>query len=295
MTFPYTITHWQVCNSLARPPSGLYASSILLQHEIAQSKHSPPWYVAFYSLSLNIKKEQRLIGLSISLTQGVKFWNPILIAVFSGCLFLFFQAFLPPGLHDYHLSSLNLTESYKLDSALDLSIAKPGVLHKAELHMGDLSVDSIKNASDMPPIFLESDPLQLGKGNSQAVSPPLAPVTRNNLNMWDWDIKRSFSSRFHSNPPKKLRPSYLNLIDNRINNIYDLGSRHVFDPGYDPLELEPYFSTGTGESDDEEQIFALKIWLDPKVFSRAKIGKVEICQASRGVKCFPDSSYHHGV
>ena len=226
----------------------------------------------------------------------MKFWNPILIAAFSGCLFLFSQAFLPPEIHDYHLS-LNLTKSYKSDSALDLSNGEPGVLHKASLQMGasDLSVDSIKNTSDMLAIYLESDPLQLGRGSSQATTPPLAPVARNNYNLWDWDIKRSFSSRFHSNSPKKLRPSYSNHIDYRIDNIYDLGSRHVFDPGYDPLELEPYFSTG--ESDDR-QVFALKIWLDPKVFSesrRAKIGKVEICQASRGVKCFPDSSYHHGV
>ena len=231
-------------------------------------------------------------GLPISLTQGVNFWNPILIAAFSGCLFLFSQAFLPPGLHDYHLTSLNLTlaKSYEFDSTLN-STAKPRVLHKASLQMGDPSFDSIKNTSDMPQIFLESDPLQLVRRSSQAATPPLAPVTRNNV--WDWDTKRSFSSRFHSNPPKKLRPSYLSLIDNSVDNIYDLGSRHLFDPGYDPLELEPYFSTG--ESDDRGQIFALKIWLDPKVFSRAKIGKVEICQASRGVKCFPDSPSHHGV
>ena len=227
-----------------------------------------------------------------SLTQGVKFWNPILIAAFSGCLFLFSQAFLPPGLHDYHPTSLNLTKSYEtghFDSTSNLSTAKPGVLHsKASLQMRDL-VDSIKNkTSDVPPIFLDSDPPQLGRGSSQVVTPRLAPVIRNNL--WDWDIKRSFSSRFLSNPPK-LRPSYLSLIDNSINNIYDLDSS---DPGYDPLELEPYFSTG--ESSDRRQIFALKIWLDPKDFPRAKIGaKVEICQASRGVKCFPDSSSHHGV
>lgn len=232
-----------------------------------------------------------ILGLPISLAQGVTvtFWNPILIAVFSGCLFLFFQAFLPPGLHDYHLTSLKSYEAGHFDLTLNLSTAKPGVLHKASLRMRDLSVDGIKNTSDMPPIFLESDPLQLGRGSSQVVTSPLAPVTRNNL--WDWDIKRSFSSRFLSNPPKKLRPSYLNLIDQSIDNIYDLDSRHIFDPGYDPLELGPFFSTE--ESGDRGQIFPLKIWLDPKVFSRAKIGKVEICQASRGVKCFPDSPSHH--
>lgn len=225
----------------------------------------------------------------------MKFWNPILIAAFSGCLFLFSQAFLPPasGLHNYHLTSLNLTKSCEaghFDSTLYLSTAKPGKLHKSSLRlqMRDLSVDSIKNTSDtMLPISLESDPLQLGRGSSQLVTPPLAPVTKNNLR--HWDFKRSFSSRF----PPKLRPSYLNLNDKSIDNIYDLDSRHVFDPGYDPLELEPFFSTG--ESDDRGQIFALKVWLDPKVFSRAKIGKVEICQASRGVKCFPDSPSHHGV
>lgn len=221
-----------------------------------------------------------------------------MIAAFSGCLFLFSQAFLPPGLHDYdHMSSLNLTKSYEFDSTLNPSTAKPGVLHhKASfrLQMRTLSVDhhdSSKNHSGMPPIFLESVPPQLGRGSSQAVTPPLPPVTRTNLR--DWDIKRSFSSRFHSNPPKKLRPSYLSLIDQSIDNIYDLGSRHVFDPGYDPLELEPYLSTD--ESGDRVQMFALKVWLDPKVFSRAKIGKVEICQASRGVKCFPDIPSHHGV
>ena len=146
--------------------------------------------------------------------------------------------------------------------------------------MRNLCVDSIKNNSDKPPVFLESDPLQLGRGSSQAVTPPLAPD-----NFWDWDIKRSFSSRFDSNPPNNLRPS-----DKSIDDIYDLDSKHVFDPGFDPLELEPYFSTG--ESGDKGQIFALKIWLDPKFFSLAKIGKVEICQASRGVKCFPDSPSH---
>ena len=234
-----------------------------------------------------------ILGLLISLTQGVKFWNPILIAAFSGCLFLFCQAFLPPGLapglHDYHQTPLNLTKSYEpghFDSTLNLSTAKPGVHIKASLQMRDL-IDSIKNKTfDMPPIFIESDPLLLG--SSQVTTPPLAPMTRNNL--WDWDInlKRSFSSR--SSFPPKLRPSYLNRIDKNINNIYDLDSRHVFDTEYDLLELEPpYFFTG------ESQIFALKIWLDPKDFSRAKIGKVEICQASHGVKCFPDSPSHHGV
>jgi hypothetical protein len=227
-----------------------------------------------------------ILGLPTSLTQDVKFWNPILIAAFSGCLFLFSQAFLPPGLHDYHLTSLNLTKDYEFDS----TTAKPGVLHKAslqrpEMRLGNLSVDSIENSSDMLPIFLESDPLQLGKGSSQAVTPTLAPVTRNN-----WDIKRSFSSRFHSNPPKKLRPSYLNLNNDNGNNIYDLDSKQVFDPGYDPLELEAYLST-----DDRGQTFALKIWLDPNVFSRARFGKVEICQASHGVKCLSDSPSHHGV
>ena len=206
--------------------------------------------------------------LTHSLTQGVKFWNPILIAAFSGCLFLYSQAFLPPGLHDYHM---NLTKGYEagrfdLDSTLNLSTAKP--------------IDSFKHTSDMPPIFLESNPLQLGRGRSQVVTPPLTPMTRN--------IKRSFSSRF----PPKLRPSYLSLIDKSIDNVYDLDSRHVFDPGYDPFEQGPFFSTE--ESGDGGQIFALKIWLDPKVFSRAKIGKVEICQASRGVKCFPDGPSHHG-
>jgi hypothetical protein len=232
-------------------------------------------------------------GLPISLTQGVKFWNPIMIATFSGCLFLFSQAFLPPGLHDYHLSSLNFTKSYEFDSTLNPSTAKPGVLHKASLRlqMRNLSVNSTKNASEMPSIFLKSNPLQLGRGSSQAVVLPLAPVAKNNL--WDRDINRSFSSRFHPNPPKKLRPSYLSPIDKSIDNFYDLSSKHVFDPGYDPLELEPYFSTE--ESGDRGQIFALKVWLDPKVFSRAKIDKVEICQASRGVKCFPDSPSHHGV
>ena len=233
-----------------------------------------------------------ILGLPISLTQGVKFWNPILIAAFSGCLFLFSQAFLPPGLYDYHQTSINLTSSYEtdhFDSTLNLATAKPGVLHKTSLQMRDLAADSIKNKTfDMPPIFLESDPLLLGWGNSQVATRPLAPVTRNNL--WDWDIKRSFSSRF----PPKLRPSYLSHIDKGIDNIYDLDSRHVFDPGYDPLELEPpYFFTG--ESGDRVQIFAFKIWLDPKDFSRAKIGKVEICQASSGVKYFPDSPSHHRV
>ena len=234
------------------------------------------------------------LTLHISLTQGVKFWNPIMIAAFSGCLFLFSQAFLPPGPHDYHLSSLNLTNSYEFDSTLNPSTAKPGVLHhKASLRpqMRTLSVDSTKNDSDMPPIFLESIPLHLGRRNSQVVTPALAPVSRNKLR--DWGIKRSFSSRFQSNPSKKLHPSYFSLIDQSIDNIYDLGSRHIFDPGYDPLELEPYLSTE--ESGDRGQIFALKVWLDPKVFSRARIGKVEICQASRGVKCFPDSPSHHGV
>ena len=215
----------------------------------------------------------------------MKFWNPILIATFSGSLFLFSRAFLPPGLHDYHLTSLNLTKSYEAGhfySTLNLSIARSGVLHKASLQIRDL-VDSIKNkTSDMPPIFLELDPLE----NSQVETPPLAPVT-----MWDWDIKRSFSSRFLSNSPK-LRPSYLNLIDKCIDNIYDSESRHVFDPRYDPLELEPFFST---ESGDTGQIFPLKIWLNPKDLSRAKIGKVETCQASRGVKCWPDSSTHHEI
>ena len=271
----------------------LVVSRYSLHHEIAQAKHSPPWYVVFYSISPNKRNgaNQCTFFAYPSLTQGVKFWNPILIATFSGSLFLFSQAFLPPGLYDYHLTFSNLTKSYEaghFDSTLNLSTAKPGVLQKASLQIRDL-VDGI-DTSDMPSIFLESDPLQLGRGSSQVVTPHLAPVTRNDL--WYCDIKRSFSSRFLSNSPKS-RPSYLNLIGESIDNIYDSESMHVYDPGYDPLELEPFFSTE--ESGDRGQIFPLKIWLDPKDFSQAKIGKVEICQASHGVKCWPDSPTHHGV
>ena len=206
----------------------------------------------FYSISPNKRNgaNQCTFFAYLSPTQGIKFWNPILIATFSGSLFLFSQAFLPPGLHDYHLTSSNLTKGYKaghFDSTLNSSTAKPGVLHKASLQIRDL-VDDIKiETSDMPP---ESDSLQLGRGRSQVVTPPLAPVTRNDL--WDCDIKRSFSSRFLSNSPK-LRPSYLNLIDQSVDNIYDSESMHVYDPEYDPLELEPFFSTG--ESGDRGQIF----------------------------------------
>ena len=213
-----------------------------------------------------------------------------MIAAFSGSLFLFLRAFLCPGGHDYHLASLNLTH---LNPTLlvNLSTAKPRALHKASLPVWAL-VDNNKNeGSDMPPISLKSDSMQLG-GDSQVVAHSLEPVTRNNL--LDWGINRSFSSRFLSNP--QSRPSYSNqnsVFDKNFDNIHDSESRHVFDPGYDPLELEPFFSLE--DSDDRVQTFALKIWLDPKDFSRAKIGNVEICQASRGVKCWPDIPTHHGV
>lgn len=208
-----------------------------------------------------------------------------MVAAFSGSLFLFFRAFLPPGLHNYHLA---LTKYYQADSALlvNLSTAKPGAPHKAFLPIWTL-VDNIKNETYMPSIFLESDSLQLG-GSQVEAQESLEPVIRNNL--VDRGINRSFSSRFLSNPPRRRPcPSYSNqnsVVDKNIDNIYDSEPRHVFDPGYDPLELEPFFSLE--ESGDGGQIFALKIWLNPKDFSRAKIGKVETCQASRGVKCWPD-------
>lgn len=209
---------------------------------------------------------------------------------FSGSLFLFIRAFFPSRLNSYHLASLNLTKFYQashFDSTLN---SKPEALHEVSLPMWALVDHNVENQTfDIPPTFLESDSLQLGGKSSQAmtlVKQSLEPMTRNNL--LDRGISRSFSSRSLSNPPKS-RPSY----SNQNGVVYDSESRHMFDPGYDPLELEPFFSME--DSDDRGQIFALKIWLDPKYFSQAKIGKVEICQASRGVKCWPDSPIDHGV
>jgi hypothetical protein len=244
------------------------------------SRNIPRHGTLFITLSTRIEEREAayIFGL-LPLSQGVKFWNPIMVAAFSGSLFLFFRAFLPPGVHNYHLA---LTKYYQADSTLlvNLSTAKPGA-HKASLPIWTL-VDNIKNETYMSSIFLESDSLQLG--GSQVVAQE--SLERNNL--MDRGINRSFSSRFLSNPPRRRpRSSYSNqnsVVDKNIDNIYDSEPRHVFDPGYDPLELEPFFSLE--ESGDGRQIFALKIWLNPKDLSRAEIGKVETCQASRGVKCW---------
>lgn len=162
-----------------------------------------------------------------------------MIIAFSASLFLFSRAFLT---HNHNLASLNLTKSHEpahLDSTLNLSTAKPGVVHKVSLPMWDL-VDSIKNeTSDLPYILLESDSLR------PAVTPSLAPVTSNNLR--DLDFNRPFYSRFLSNTRAQLRPiigSHSNkngLREKNIDNIYHSETRH-FLPGYDPLELEPFFS-----------------------------------------------------
>jgi hypothetical protein len=217
----------------------------------------------------------------------VKFWNPILIVAFSGSLFLFIRAFFPSRLNSYHLASLNLTKCYKenhFDSTLN---NKPEALHEVSLPMWAL-VDNIENQTFDMPLQLRGE----SSGVLTLVTQSLEPMTRNNL--LDRVINRSFSSRSQalSNPPKSP-PSYSNQNGAVDRNIYDSESRHMFDPGYDPSELEPFFFME--DSDDRGQIFALKIWLDPKYFSRPKIGKAEICQASRGVKCWPDSPIDHGV
>ncbi|CAA7261415.1 unnamed protein product [Cyclocybe aegerita] len=51
--------------------------------------------------------------------------------------------------------------------------------------------------------------------------------------------------------------------------------------GYEDLQQEPFFAME--EFDDMGQTFALKIWLDNG--DRSKMGRVEFCQASSGVRC----------
>ena len=243
-----------------------------------------------YSVSSNCGEERNgnsSFWLTVFL-QGVKFWNPIVIAAFSGSLFLFSRAFLSSGPHDDHLA-LNLTqnrESGHFDSTLNLSTAKPGVLYNVSLPI----IDNIKNGTSyMPQMFLGSD--TLGEESSQVTTPSLAPVTRSDVS--GWDINQSFSSRLLSNSRAQLRTNHPNqngIVDKDINSIYDSKARHPFDSRYDLLEPEPFFSME--ESGDGGQIFALKVWLDPKEFPGAKIGKVEICQASGGIQCWPDSHTH---
>ena len=211
-----------------------------------------------------------------------------MIAAFSGSLFLFSRAFISPGPHN-HLASTNLTKADLFDPTLNLSIAIPGVLHHIALPVWD-HVGSIKNqnnkTSEMPQIFLELD--SLGKESFQVTTPSLTRLSRN--------VNRTFSSRFLSNPRVQLRANPLihnGVVDKNTENIYESEIKQSFDPGYDPMQLEPFSSAE--ESGDKGQIFALRIWLGPKDFSQAKRGKIETCRASGGVKCWLDSPNPRGV
>lgn len=208
-----------------------------------------------------------------------------MIAAFSGSLFLFSRAFISSGPHN-HLASTNLTKADLFDPTLNLSIATPGVLHHIALPVWD-HVGSIKNqnneTSDMPQIFLESG--SLGKESAQVTTPSLTRLSRN--------VNRTFSSRFLSSPRVQLRANRLihnGVVDKNTEDIYESEVKQLFDPGYDPMQLQPFSS-----AEESDQIFALRIWLGPKDFSQAKRGKIETCQASGGVKCWLDSHTPHEV
>jgi len=100
---------------------------------------------------------------------------------------------------------------------------------------------------------------------------------------------------FTSSIPIACKSPKDGVPDNNIDKIYDSEARPSFNPGYDPLELDPFFSMEESGDRGQGQIFALKIWLDPKEFSRAKTGKLGTCQASSGVRCWSDGHTHHGV
>ncbi|KAF8158270.1 hypothetical protein B0H34DRAFT_807817 [Crassisporium funariophilum] len=212
--------------------------------------------------------------------NAVNLWNRLLICAFVGALLLFSRAFVFSGSSDCLSPPMN-----RSGSCLELTTGSL-LLENARTKIHN--EDSFPNWNAASSQNITAD-LDLPYAQARENIPEQSTLVEEKPQHISTDPKRFRPLRFSYSPQRISGPHARTSDGGDVESaMYNPDRRQNFySPEYDPLELEPFFALGG--LGDQGQSFALKIWLDRRDLLSTGAGRIEICQGSSGVKCWPDN------